>query len=97
LKHGYGEYIQYENVDPEVTYSWISSACREPLIVPVNFQLHHKAMAKHLVKCIAHRRVRIHANHCSRQYDHLIIKIVRLIYGLVTSNDIVLWTYSLTS
>ena len=60
LKHGYNEYIQYENVDPEVMHSWISSSCREPLIVPVNFQLYHKAMAKHLVKVMAHRRVRIH-------------------------------------
>lgn len=60
LKHGYGEYIQYENIDPEVIHGWISSSCREPLIVPVNFQLHHKAMAKQLVKIMAHRRVRIH-------------------------------------
>ena len=47
LKHGYNEYIQYENVDPEIMHSWISSSCREPLIVPVNFQLYHKNMAKH--------------------------------------------------
>ena len=60
LKHGYGEYINYENVEPEVMHSWISSSCREPLIVPVNFQRHHKAMAKQLVKIMAHRRVRIH-------------------------------------
>ena len=56
LKHGYGEYINYENVEPEVMHSWISSSCREPLIVPVNFQLHHKAMAKQLVKIMAHRK-----------------------------------------
>jgi hypothetical protein len=60
LKHGYGEYINYENVDPDIMHTWISSSCREPLIVPVNFQLHHKAMAKHIVKVLAHRRVRIH-------------------------------------
>lgn len=60
LKHGYGEYIQYENVDPEVMHSWISSSCKEPLIVPVNFQLYHKTMAKQCVKVLAHRKVRIH-------------------------------------
>jgi hypothetical protein len=60
LKHGYNEYIQYENVDPEIMHSWISSSCREPLIVPLNFQLYHKVMAKHLVKVMANRRIRIH-------------------------------------
>jgi hypothetical protein len=60
LKHGYGEYINYESVDPDVMRSWISSSCREPLIVPVNFQQMHKEMAKHTVKVMAHRRVRIH-------------------------------------
>ena len=60
LKHGYGEYINYENVDPEVMHSWIGSSCREPLIVPVNFQIYHKAMARHVVKCLAKQRVRIH-------------------------------------
>jgi len=60
LKHGHGEYSQYETLKPEVAQSFISSGCREPLIVPVNFQLLHKQMAKHTVKCLAHRRVRIH-------------------------------------
>ena len=60
LRHSYSEYIQYENVDPEVLRSFISSSCREPLIVPVNFQQMHKEMAKHTVKVMAHRRVRIH-------------------------------------
>jgi hypothetical protein len=60
LKHGYGEYIKYENLKPERLKSYISSACREPLIVPVNFQLMHKEMARHVVKCLAKQRVRIH-------------------------------------
>ena len=60
LKHGYGEFIQYETLKLEVVQSYISSSCREPLIVPVNFQLLHKTMAKHCVKVLAHRRVRIH-------------------------------------
>jgi hypothetical protein len=37
LKHGYDEYIQYEYLNPELLHSFISSACREPLIVPINF------------------------------------------------------------
>ena len=55
-----------KNVDPDIMHSWIS-----PLgghrIVPVNFQLYHKEMAKHLVKIMAHRRVRIHS-----KFDKLI-------------------------
>jgi hypothetical protein len=60
LKHGYGEYIPYEKLKPDRLKSYISSACREPLIVPVNFQLMHKEMAKHIVKGLAKQRVRIH-------------------------------------
>jgi hypothetical protein len=67
LKHGYDEYINYESIDPEILRSFISSSCREPLIVPVNFQQMHKEMAKHTVKVMAHRRVRIHP-----QFDKLI-------------------------
>jgi hypothetical protein len=59
LKHGYGEYIPYEKLKPDRLQSYISSACREPLIVPINFQLMHKTMAKHVVKCMAKQRVRI--------------------------------------
>lgn len=60
LCHSYGQYIRYEKLKPERLQFYISSACREPLIVPVNFQLMHKTMAKHLVKTMAHRKVRIH-------------------------------------
>ena len=31
LKHGYGEYINYENVDPDIMHSWISSLVGSPL------------------------------------------------------------------
>lgn len=60
LKHGYQEYIKYENLKPERLQSYISSACREPLIVPINFQLMHKEMAKRVVKCMAKQKIRIH-------------------------------------
>jgi hypothetical protein len=60
LKHGYAEYIPYEKLKPERLQSYISSACREPLVVPVNFQTMHRTMAKHIVKILAHHKVRIH-------------------------------------
>ncbi|MGB7633164.1 MAG: hypothetical protein WBL68_05525 [Nitrososphaeraceae archaeon] len=67
LNHGYDENIQYETLKPELVQSYISSACREPLIVPVNFQQLHKNMAKHTVKVLAKQRVRIHP-----RFDRLI-------------------------
>jgi hypothetical protein len=60
LKHGYDEYISYEKLSPEVLERQISSACGEPLIIPINFQKMHRLMAKHAVKALAHKRVRIH-------------------------------------
>jgi hypothetical protein len=59
LKHGYDEYIQYEYLNPELLHSFISSACREPLIVPINFH-YITEMAKHTVKVMAHHRVKTH-------------------------------------
>ncbi len=59
LKYNYSEFVNYENLDPELVHSWQKTACKEPLIVPVNFNLYHREMAKHTVKVIAHRRVRI--------------------------------------
>lgn len=70
LKHGYGEYISYEKLKPEQLDRQISSGCGEPLIVPINFQKHHKDMAKHLVKALAHKRVRINP-----KFDDLIISL----------------------
>ncbi|MPZ07167.1 MAG: hypothetical protein GEU26_12275 [Nitrososphaeraceae archaeon] len=70
LKHGYGEYITYEKLKPDVLDRQISSGCGEPLIVPINFQKHHKSMAKHLVKALAHKRVRINP-----KFDDLIISL----------------------
>jgi hypothetical protein len=70
LKHGYNEYIQFEKLDPVVLDRQISSSCGEPLIVPINFQKYHKSMAKHLIKVLAHRRVRIHPS-----FDELLISI----------------------
>ncbi len=52
---------------PELVQSYISSACREPRIVPMNFQQLHKNMAKHTVKVLAKQRVRIHP-----RFDRLI-------------------------
>ena len=70
LKHGYDEYIQNEYLDPKLLHSFISSSYREPLIVPINFQMYHKEMAKDLVKVMAHRRVRIHP-----KFDKLITEL----------------------
>lgn len=39
---------------------WLALLSKQPLIVPVNFQQLHKTMAKHTVKYLAHRRVKIH-------------------------------------
>ena len=60
LKHGYGEYVSYERLKPELLETYIRSGCCEPLIVPVNFQNYHKDLLKHTMKAIAKRRVRIH-------------------------------------
>lgn len=70
LKHGYEEYIPYEKLKPDVLERQIQSGCNEPLIVPINFQKHHKSMAKHTVKALAHKRVRIHP-----RFDDLIISL----------------------
>ena len=51
--------IRNERLNPELLQSYISSACREPLTVPVNFQFLHKSTAKHCMKVLVHRRVRI--------------------------------------
>lgn len=71
LKHGYGEYIPYEKLKPDVLERQIQSGCGEPLIIPINFQKHHKSMAKHTVKALAHKRVRIHP----KKFDDLIISL----------------------
>ena len=70
LKHGYNEYITYEKLKPDVLERQISSGCGEPLIVPINFLKHHKNMVKHVVKVLAHHRVRIH-----RTFEDLIISL----------------------
>jgi hypothetical protein len=67
LKHGYDEYVQYEKLKPELLEIYIRSGCREPLIVPVNFQQHHKNMLKHTMKAISKRLVKIHPS-----FDNLI-------------------------
>ena len=57
LKHSYDENIQYETLKPELLQSYISSACREPLKVLVNFQQLDKNVAKRTVKVLAKQRV----------------------------------------
>jgi hypothetical protein len=70
LKHGIGEYIPYEKLPVDVLDRQISSECGSPLIVPINFQKLHKQMARHLVKALAHKRVRINP-----KFDELIISL----------------------
>jgi hypothetical protein len=60
LKHGYQEYVQYERLKPELLETYIRNGCREPLIVPVAFQKHHKDLLKHTMKAVAKQRIKIH-------------------------------------
>jgi hypothetical protein len=69
-RYDYFEYIQFEKLEPDVLERQISSGCGEPLIVPINFQKLHKTMAKHLVKVLAHKRVRINP-----KFEDLIISL----------------------
>jgi hypothetical protein len=68
LKHGYGEYVTYENLPEKTLDIYIKSGCGEPLIVPVSFWKHHKTMLAHAMKILAKRKIRIDPS-----FDKLIV------------------------
>jgi hypothetical protein len=60
LKIGYGEYLNYHLLKPEILEGWISSPRNEPKIVPVNFAEKRREMLEHLYNVLAKRKIRIH-------------------------------------